>query len=69
LGVPIPMHGFGIFVGTMCDRLIQTANGVENKSMVQITLSVDHRVNNGADMARFVHRLKHILEFDDLTQD
>ena len=68
-GVPIPMHGFGIFVGTMCDRLIQTTNGVENKSMVQITLSVDHGVNNGADMARFVHRLKHILEFDDLTQD
>ncbi len=66
-GVPIPMHGFGIFIGTMCDRLVETSTGIENKSMVQITLSVDHRVSNGADMARFVHRLKHTLEFEDLT--
>ncbi len=66
-GIPIPMHPFGIFIGTMCKRLIETKNGIEQRDMVQITLSVDHRVSNGGDMGRFVHRLKHILEFEDLT--
>lgn len=67
-GIPIPMHPFGIFIGTMCKRLIQTKDGIEQRDMVQITLSVDHRVSNGGDMGRFVHRLKHILEFEDLTK-
>jgi pyruvate/2-oxoglutarate dehydrogenase complex dihydrolipoamide acyltransferase (E2) component len=66
-GVPIPMHPFGIFIGTMCKRLIESKDGIEKRDMVQITLSVDHRVSNGGDMGRFVHRLKHILEYEDLT--
>ncbi|MFT5723156.1 MAG: pyruvate/2-oxoglutarate dehydrogenase complex dihydrolipoamide acyltransferase (E2) component [Bacteroidia bacterium] len=68
-GIPIPMHPFGIFIGTMCNRLIETSNGIKNQTMVQITLSVDHRVSNGGDMGRFVHRLKHILEFENLTEN
>jgi pyruvate/2-oxoglutarate dehydrogenase complex dihydrolipoamide acyltransferase (E2) component len=66
-GIPIPMHPFGIFIGTMCKRLIETSTGIQQRDMVQITLSVDHRVSNGGDMGRFVHRLKHIIEFEDLT--
>ncbi|MBI1306324.1 MAG: hypothetical protein GC181_06890 [Bacteroidetes bacterium] len=61
-GIPLPMHSLGIFIGTHCKRLIETNNGLENRDMVQFTISVDHRVNNGGDMGRFAHRLKFQLE-------
>ncbi|MFT5156949.1 MAG: pyruvate/2-oxoglutarate dehydrogenase complex dihydrolipoamide acyltransferase (E2) component [Bacteroidia bacterium] len=68
-GVPIPMHSLGIFIGTVSSKLFQTRAGIEKRDMLQITISVDHRVNNGGDMARFVHRLKYILEKGNLFED
>ena len=66
--VPIPMHPFGIFIGTMCDRLSRNLNWHRaTRAWFRSPYRVDHRVSNGADMARFVHRLKHTLEFEDLT--
>ncbi|MBO6516205.1 MAG: 2-oxo acid dehydrogenase subunit E2 [Bacteroidia bacterium] len=65
-GLPIPMHALGIFVGTTSKRVVETSNGNKTRDMVQLTISVDHRANNGGDMARFVHRLKYLLEHQNL---
>lgn len=68
-GIPIPMHSLGIFIGTICDRFEKGSDGIEKREMLQITVSIDHRVNNGGDMARFVHRLKDILERQTLLNE
>lgn len=66
-GIPIPMHALGLFIGTTSKRLVKEKDQIEERDMLQLTISVDHRVSNGGDMARFVHRLKHILEHQHLV--
>ncbi|MCB9262423.1 MAG: 2-oxo acid dehydrogenase subunit E2 [Flavobacteriales bacterium] len=61
-GIPLPMHSLGIFIGTVSNRLIKNQGEIEERQMLQITVSVDHRISNGGDMARFVHCLKDIIE-------
>lgn len=61
-GIPQPMHSLGIFIGTASKRMIKTSAGMEERDMLQITVSVDHRISNGGEMARFVHCLKNKLE-------
>lgn len=68
-GIPLPFHSLGIFIGTASKRLIQTKAGIEERDVLQVTVSCDHRVNNGGDMGRFVHRLKHQLENVNLLED
>ncbi len=60
-GIPIPMQSLGIFIGTLNRVLVQTDSGVETKDNVQITLSVDHRVNNGLNIGTFGKNLLDIL--------
>jgi len=68
-GIPLPFHSLGIFIGTASKRLVQTKVGTEERDVLQVTVSCDHRVNNGGDMGRFVHRLKHQLENVNLLDD
>jgi hypothetical protein len=57
-GIPIPMHSTGIFLGSVYQQ--------EGKDMIKLTVSIDHRINNGAEIARFVKRLKKVLASDEL---
>jgi pyruvate/2-oxoglutarate dehydrogenase complex dihydrolipoamide acyltransferase (E2) component len=68
-GIPIPWHSMGIFIGAISKQVVQTKDGFETRDMLQITLSVDHRVSNGGDMARFIQRLKENLENRNLLID
>ncbi len=68
-GIPLPMHSFGIFIGGVSRRLVKTAELLENRDMVQITIGADHRVSNGGDIARFVRRLKYYLEDKNLLEE
>jgi len=68
-GIPLPMHSFGIFIGGASQRLVKTSELLENRDMVQITISADHRVSNGGDIARFVRRLKYYLEDKNLLEE
>jgi len=57
-GVPIPMHPIGIFIGSVYKQ--------NSKDMIKVTVSIDHRINNGSDIARFIKRLKQALASSEL---
>ena len=49
-------------VGKMVDTPVKTADGFEFLPMIQLTVSADHRVIDGAGVARFLADLKSTLE-------
>ncbi|HVN53303.1 MAG TPA: dihydrolipoamide acetyltransferase family protein [Anaerolineaceae bacterium] len=49
-------------VGKMADTPVRTADGFEFRPMIQLTLCADHRVVDGAEVARFLADLKATLE-------
>jgi pyruvate dehydrogenase E2 component (dihydrolipoamide acetyltransferase) len=49
-------------VGTIIEKPVILNGKVEVKPLMRLTLSFDHRVVNGAPAARFMQRLKQILE-------
>jgi pyruvate dehydrogenase E2 component (dihydrolipoamide acetyltransferase) len=49
-------------VGKMVDTPVKAAAGIEFRPMMQLTASADHRVVDGAGVARFLDELKRTLE-------
>jgi pyruvate dehydrogenase E2 component (dihydrolipoamide acetyltransferase) len=49
-------------VGKMVDTPVKTADGFEFRPMIQLTVSADHRIVDGAGVARFLADLKATLE-------
>ena len=49
-------------VGHVAPRVVTDGDGIEIKSMMTATLSADHRVVDGAGAARFLQRVKKLLE-------
>lgn len=49
-------------VGKMVDTPVKSADGFEFRPMIQLTASADHRVVDGAAVARFLEELKSTLE-------
>ncbi len=49
-------------VGKMVDTPVKTATGFEFRPMIQLTASADHRMVDGAGLARFLDELKTSLE-------
>ncbi len=49
-------------VGRVAPRVVPRWHGIEIKSMMTATLSADHRVVDGASAARFLQRVKQLLE-------
>ena len=49
-------------VGRVAPRVVTDGDGIEIKSLMTATLSADHRVADGASAARFLQRLKKLLE-------
>jgi len=49
-------------VGAIREKPVPVEGEVKIKPLVNLTLSFDHRVVNGASAARFMQRLKQILE-------
>ena len=49
-------------VGKMVDMPVKTATGFEFRPMIQLTASADHRIVDGAGLARFLDDLKTSLE-------
>ena len=62
--VPIinPPESAILGVGAIIERPVVIEGKVETRPMMRLTLSFDHRVVNGAPAARFMQRLKEILE-------
>ncbi len=49
-------------VGKMVDTPVKSADGFEFRPMLQLTVSADHRIVDGAGVARFMNELKTTLE-------
>ena len=49
-------------VGRVAPRVVTDGDGIEIKSMMTATLSADHRVVDGAIAARFLQKVKQLLE-------
>jgi pyruvate dehydrogenase E2 component (dihydrolipoamide acetyltransferase) len=49
-------------VGKMTDTPVKTADGFEFRPVIQLTTSADHRIVDGAGVARFLDELKSTLE-------
>ena len=49
-------------VGRVAPRVVTDGDGIEIKSIMTATLSADHRVVDGASAARFLRRVKKLLE-------
>lgn len=49
-------------VGKMTETPVKTAAGFEFRPMIQLTVSADHRIVDGAGVARFLDELKSTLE-------
>lgn len=68
-GIPLPMHSLGIFIGTLSKRTELINGQPQNKEVIHVTISLDHRIGNGADIGRLAQRLKHILEHTNLLEE
>ena len=51
-----------IGVGQIADTCMPTRGGIETKKIMALTISVDHKVANGADAAQFLDFIKKTLE-------
>jgi pyruvate dehydrogenase E2 component (dihydrolipoamide acetyltransferase) len=49
-------------VGKMIDTPVKSADGCEFRPMIELTASADHRIVDGAGVARFLEELKSTLE-------
>jgi pyruvate dehydrogenase E2 component (dihydrolipoamide acetyltransferase) len=49
-------------IGTIIERLVLVREELKVKPLINLTLSFDHRIVNGAQAAKFMQRLKDILE-------
>jgi pyruvate dehydrogenase E2 component (dihydrolipoamide acetyltransferase) len=57
-----PAHAAALAVGAVARSPVAEGEAVRVAPMVHLTLSVDHRLINGAAAARFLARVKQILE-------
>lgn len=57
-----PEHAAALAVGAVTRSPIAEGEGVRIAPLVRLTLSVDHRLINGATAARFLARVKQLLE-------
>jgi pyruvate dehydrogenase E2 component (dihydrolipoamide acetyltransferase) len=49
-------------IGQITDTCVPSNNNVETRKLMRMTLSVDHRVTNGAYAAQFLARVREVLE-------
>jgi pyruvate dehydrogenase E2 component (dihydrolipoamide acetyltransferase) len=57
-----PDHSAALAVGAAMPTPVAAGEGVRIALMARLTLSADHRVINGKTAARFLARVKEILE-------
>lgn len=61
-GIPITPAPLMVTVGGIGDRPVVVDGRVENREHLSLTISVDHDIIDGAPAARFVERLRQLIE-------
>lgn len=61
-GVPALTGSLGITLGGMAKKPAVIEDRIEIRNLLCITISLDHLITDGAPAARFVNRLKHLIE-------
>jgi hypothetical protein len=61
-GIPVPNHTLQLTLGGMSRKPGVTGGKIEVRDFISVTVSIDHDVVDGAPAARFIQRLKKLVE-------
>lgn len=61
-GIPITPAPLMVTVGGIGPRTVLIEDQVENREHLSLTISVDHDIIDGAPAARFVERIRQLIE-------
>jgi pyruvate/2-oxoglutarate dehydrogenase complex dihydrolipoamide acyltransferase (E2) component len=61
-GIPVSNHTLQITLGGIAEKPALINGQLENREYLCVTISVDHDIVDGAPAARFVQRLKELIE-------
>lgn len=61
-GIPAPNHSLQLTLGGIGEKLMMVEGHIEVRESLSVTISFDHDVIDGAPAARFVQRLKQLIE-------
>lgn len=61
-GIPVPNHSLQLTLGGIGEKPGVVNGRVEVRKVMSVTVSFDHDVIDGAPAARFMHRLKKLIE-------
>jgi len=64
-GIPVPNHSLQLTLGGIGEKPGVVDHRVEVRKYLSVTVSFDHDVIDGAPAARFIHRLKKLVENGD----
>lgn len=64
-GIPVPNHSLQLTLGGISEKPGVVDHRVEVRKYLSVTVSFDHDVIDGAPAARFIHRLKKLVESGD----
>lgn len=64
-GIPVPNHSLQLTLGGIQDKPGVVKGNIEVRKYMSVTVSFDHDVIDGAPAARFIHRLKKLIEDGD----
>ena len=62
-GIPVSNHTLQITLGGISEKPALVNGQLENHEYLCVTVSFDHDIVDGAPAARFVQRLKELVEF------
>jgi len=61
-GIPVSNHTLQITLGGIAERPVLVNRQLENRELLCVTVSFDHDIIDGAPAARFIQRLKELVE-------
>jgi len=61
-GIPVSNHTLQITLGGIAQRPALINDQLENRDILCVTISIDHDIVDGAPAARFIQRLKELVE-------
>jgi len=64
-GIPVSNHTLQITLGGISEKPVLVNGQLENHEFLCVTMSIDHDIVDGAPAARFIQRLKELVESGD----